>query len=177
MSIKNFLQKFSNEIAEKTAQNVDECFDKRLAEISGRLQIIENRQKETSLQIEEIDNLLQSDNDENIFISALISLTDIIEDFYHYAAADKDSELFEQAQMMWNAAKNKTEAAGLSIIDSDEEPYDFNIHSTESTEWDDSLPSGYITKILKCGYIYKDEVIRRAAVIVNKDNEDEETET
>jgi len=30
------------------------------------------------------------------------------------------------------------------------------------------MPNGYVIKTLKFGYIYKDEVIRRAAVIVNK---------
>jgi molecular chaperone GrpE (heat shock protein) len=168
-----FFKTFAKKFADIAAQN--SRIEEHLAgmavqnlEINERLRRIETRQKETNLQIEEIDNYLQNDNDETVFIESLIALADIIEDFYYFAAEDKDSPLFEQAQMMWNAAKNKAETAGLSIIDADCEPFDFNIHSINGTIWDDSLPAGYVMQTLKCGYIFKDEVIRHAAVIINK---------
>ena len=160
MAIFNFADKF--------AQKIDDRLSAHLTEINDRLKRIEVRQKETSLQLEGIDNSLHSDNNEDAFVSALVALADIIEDFYHFAARDKDSPLFEQALMMWNTAKNKAETAGLTIIDSAGEPYDFNIHSIESTSYNDSLPAGFVIKTIKCGFFYKDEVIRRAAVIVNK---------
>jgi len=81
---------------------------------------------------------------------------------------DAPSPLFEQAQMMWNAAKSAAENAGLEVIDAGREPFDFRIHSAESVERDEGLPNGYVIKTLKCGYVYKDEVVRRAAVVVNK---------
>ena len=168
MAIFKFLKNSAKHIADITAQNVDDRMSGHLTEINERLRKIEIRQKETSLQIEEIDNHLQSGSDEAVFISALIALADIIEDFYYFAAEDQDSPLFEQAQMMWNAAKNNAETAGLTIIETAGEPFDFNIHSIEDTEWDESLPAGYVIKTLKCGFFFKDEVIRHAAVIVNK---------
>ena len=168
MAILNFFKNSTKHLAEVTAQNVEDRMSEHLRDINERLRRIESKQKETSLQIEEIDNYLQGDSDETVFISALIALADIIEDFYYFAAGDKDSPLFEQAQMMWNAARNKATTAGLTIIDTALEPFDFNIHSVEGTAWDDSLPAGYVIEILKCGYIFKDEIIRQAAVIVNK---------
>jgi molecular chaperone GrpE (heat shock protein) len=183
MAIFNFLENSAKLVAEKTAQEVNASLSKHMqgyfTEINERLRRIETRQKETNLQIEEIDNYLQSEDDENVFIAALIALADIIEDFYHFAAGDKDSAnqgscnqgsaLFEQAQIMWNAAKNKAVEAGLTIIDAEDEPFNFNIHSIKGTAWDDSLPAGYVIKILKCGYIFKDEIVRHAMVIVNKE--------
>ena len=168
MGILNFFKKSREQLADKLARNLDTRMSGHLIEISERLRKIEIQQKETSLQIKEIDDNLQSDGDESIYISALVSLADIIEDFYHFASQDEDSPLFEQARMMWNAAKNKAETAGLDIIDSACELFDFNIHSIEGTAHDDSLPLGYVIKTIKCGYIFKDEVIRHAAVIVNK---------
>ena len=70
----------------------------------------------------------------------MIALADIIEDFYYFAAEDENSSLFEQAQMMWNAAKNKAETAGLTLIDTADEPFDFNVHSVKGTAYDESLP-------------------------------------
>ena len=178
MAIINFFRKPAKHSAEQIAQNIDDNINKHFAEVNERLRRIENLQKETSFQIEEIDNSLQSGDDETVFISALIALADIIEDFYCYAAGDKESSnqglsnqssaLFEQAQMMWNMTRNKVETAGLTIIDPVDEPFDFNFHSIECTAWNVNLPEEYVIKTLKCGYIFNDEVIRRAAVIVNK---------
>ena len=172
MAILNFFENSAKYIAGLTAQKVDDRMSERLSgyltEINERLRKIETRQKETSLQIEEIDSHLQGDGDQTVYISALIALADIIEDFYYFAAEDENSPLFEQAEMMWNTAKNKAETAGLTLIETSGEPFDFNIHSIHGTASDDALPAGYVIKTLKCGYIFRNEVIRQAAVIVNK---------
>jgi molecular chaperone GrpE (heat shock protein) len=141
------------------------------------LRRIEIKQKETSIQLEEIDNSLQNGS-ETALVDALIALTDTVADYYFFASGDEGSPLFEQAQMMWNRAKNAAEAAGLEIIEPDNEPFDFRLHSVESVGQDINIPSGYAIKTLKFGYIYKGEVVRRAAVVVNKiEKIDNEIET
>jgi len=204
--------------AETDTQGTDPCISERLSEISERLRKIETKQKETSLQLEEIDGFLQGDanadaaDTENALVDALIAIADTIGDFYYFAAAgqggrgeaalpdedarfgpngngrgfvlvnpdeaasdsggaaDRGSPLFEQAQMMWNTAKSAAETAGLEIIDAEREAFDFRLHSAESIGQDNDIPNGYVIKTLKCGYVYKDEVMRRAAVLVNKIN-------
>jgi molecular chaperone GrpE len=71
---------------------------------------------------------------------------------------------------MWNTAQNAIESSGLKAINPVDEPFDFHLHSAESTEHDSSLPNGYVIKTLKFGYLYNDKVIRRAIVVVNKIN-------
>ena len=139
-----------------------------LAEQGEFLRKIETRQKETSLQLEELDDFLQSNGGTPLLVDALIALADIIEDLYYFAAADPSSSLFDQAEMMKNAATNAAETAGLEIINAANEPYDFRLHSAESIGEDNETPNGYVIKTLKCGYIYKEEIIRRAAVVINK---------
>ncbi|MDR2924078.1 MAG: nucleotide exchange factor GrpE, partial [Treponema sp.] len=78
------------------------------------------------------------------------------------------SPLFEQARMMWNTAKNAAKSAGIEIIIAANEPVNFYLHSIESAEQNFDLPNGYVIKTLKCGYIYQNEIIRRAVVMVNK---------
>jgi molecular chaperone GrpE (heat shock protein) len=161
----------AEEIAKGITAGINEYLaeiNARLSEQGERLRKIETKQKETGLQLEEIDGFLQNSGNETSLLDALISLADIIYDFYYFAGTDPLSPLFEQARMMWNTTKNAAQSAGLVIIDSGNEPFDFRLHSVESTEHDDCLPEGYVTKTLKCGYIYKDEITRRALVIINK---------
>lgn len=175
MAFLDFFWKKAKNLADASAQSIINSVSGRFTEmalrfteINDRLQKLETKQKETSLQLEEIDEFLQSNGSETELVDALVELADTIGDFYLFSAADKYSSLFEQAQMMWNTTINAAEAAGLGIIQAENEPFDIRLHSAENTEQDNSLPNGYIIKTLKCGYIYKDEVMRRAMVVVNK---------
>ena len=167
MAFNKFWKRKSKDSVVATAPVVNPCVGESLTEINERLRRIENKQKETSLQLEAIDDFLQCGGTEPALVKAVIELSDNIEDFYCFVAADVDSPLLEQARMMWRAAKNAAEASGFEIIDAADEPFDSRRHSAESSEQVENMPNGYVTKTLKCGYIYKDEVIRRAAVVVN----------
>ncbi|MDR0473336.1 MAG: nucleotide exchange factor GrpE [Treponema sp.] len=178
MAFFDFFWKKIEYYADTAAQNLISGINENVTEINERLRRIETKQKETSIQLEEIDNSLQNGS-ETALVEALVALTDIIADFYFFATADADSPLHEQAHMMWNTAKNAARATGLEIIEPDNEPFDFRLHSVEGAEQNIDVPNGYVIKTLKFGYIYKGEVIRRAAVIVNRiDNKtDNEIET
>ena len=173
MAILDFFSKKTSKSTggEKKDPGIDDHFAEIkgiLAEQSERLQRIEIKQKETSLQLEEIDSFLQDGGNDNVLVDALIALSDTIGDFYYFASEDTESPLFEQAQMMWNAAKNTAMAAGLDIIEAGVEPFDYRFHSAESAEQDINIPNGYVIRTLKCGYIYKEQIIRRVSVVVNK---------
>jgi molecular chaperone GrpE (heat shock protein) len=168
MAFFNFFWKKIKYYTDTSAQNAVSVTNEYLAETNERLRRIETRQKETIIQLEEIDDFLQNNGNETALIDTLITLTDTIGDFYFFTAADQNSPLFEQAQMMWNRAKSAVEAVGLKIIDANNAVFDFHLHSAEGAEQNMEIPNGYVIKTLKFGYIYKDKVIRRAAVIVNK---------
>jgi len=168
MAVFDFFWKKIKYYIDTSAQNAVSGINESLAETNERLRRIDNKQKEMNIQLEEIDEFLQNDGNETVFIDTLIALVDTIGDFYFYTIGNRDSPLFEQAQMMWNNAKNAVEAVGLDIIDASNEPFDFRFHSVESAEENLDIPNGYVIKTLKFGYIYNDEVVRRAAVIINK---------
>jgi len=172
MALFNFFNKKAKQYDELINKNTAiikylEKINEQLNEQSERLHKIDLKQKETSLQIEEINDFIQN-NSENDFIDALIDLVDSIGDFYYFSAADTESPLHEQAQMMWNTAIITVRSTGLDIIEAENEQFDFRFHSVECTEQDNDIPNGYIIKTLKCGYIYKDKIIRRASVVLNK---------
>jgi molecular chaperone GrpE (heat shock protein) len=170
MAFLDFFRKELKYYADAAAQSVVFNINEGLTEISERLRRIETKQKETSIQLEELDDLLQSDGNKTALIDALSALVDTIGDFYFFASADSNSPLFEQAQMMWNTAKNAARSAGLEIINAANEPVNFYLHTRESTEQNFDMPNGYIIKTLKCGLLYQNEIIRRAVVVVNKIN-------
>lgn len=138
----------------------------RLNTLGSRLDKIENRQKETMLQIDDIDNFLQEDNNQDGLPEALMALIEIIYDFYLYAG--QDSALYEQAQMMLNKAKKSAESVGLEVVGGKGEVFDFRLCTVQGTDDAPDLPDGCITQVLQCGFIFKDEILRRAVVVVNK---------
>jgi molecular chaperone GrpE (heat shock protein) len=172
MAFLDFFWKKMKYYAETSAQSVvsgiNTQFAAHFADTNERLRRIENRQKEASIQLEEIDDFIQSGGNESALIEAIIALADTIGDFYFFAAADDGSPLFEQAQMMWSKVKNAAGAAGIEIIDPCNEPFDFRLHSAEGAEQDIDIENGYVIKTLKCGYMYRDKIVRRAVVIINK---------
>ena len=168
MAFFDFFRKELKYYADEAAQSVVSDINEGLEEISGRLYKIETKQKETSIQLEELDDLLQNGGNKAALVDALISLIDTIGDFYFFA--DADSPLFEQARMMWNNARNAAKSAGLEVIIADNEPVNFFLHTIESAEQNFDMPNGYVVKTLKCGYIYQNEIVRRAVVTVNKIN-------
>ena len=168
MAILDFFRKKDDHHINKTISEAASAVSEHLTEICERMRKIEMTQKETSLQLDGIDDFLQNGSCEAGLVDALVALADTIGDFYYFAATDLSSPVFEQAQMMWNTAKKAAMAAELEIIDASNEPFDFRLYAAESTECNINMPNGFVIKTLKCGYIYKGEIVRRAAVIVNK---------
>jgi len=136
---------------------------------AAALRRLDNHQRETSVQLDEIGELLRGDSSEaDALIGALIDIAGHIENFYLFASEDVASPLFAQAEMMWGAARKSLKEAGLTVINGEGAPLDFRLHAPVRTGSDESLPDGYVLKALESGYIYGDKIIRRASVIVNK---------
>jgi molecular chaperone GrpE (heat shock protein) len=129
---------------------------------------LERHQKEASIQLDEINELLNNGGDTALLLDSLIGLADLIENFYLFASEDRESPLFGQGELMWKAARKKLDAAGLKIINGEGMPLDSRLHSPVRTDFDESLPNGHVIGTLASGYTRDGEVIRRASVIVNK---------
>ncbi|MCL2378435.1 MAG: nucleotide exchange factor GrpE [Defluviitaleaceae bacterium] len=138
-----------------------------LQQMTQMVQRVESKQKETILQLDELSDQISNNDDEYALAQALASTITIIEDFYRLTT--DDPALDAQSQMMWNAAKKAAATAGLEIIDDSGKPADFKRHRIEGTATDTTVPYGHILQILKCGYLYKNTVLRTASVLVNKE--------
>ena len=137
-----------------------------LLEIKEYLNRVEKKQKESSLQLDDISEMLGGDT--GVYIDALIETADVIEDFYRYAVESSEVSLYTQAKMMWDSAKSTLENAGLEVIDDKGAVFDFKYHTAKGTSSVLGVPDGCILKIIKSGYVKNGDIIRQASVIVNK---------
>ena len=127
---------------------------------------IETRQKEASLQLEEISEFLQDGVDEAA--EAAMALFGVVFDFSEFCNRSGDAALIEQAIMMRNHGVRVLEKAGFGVIEPYRVPFDFNLHTIEDKEDVDGLPDGLVIRTLKPGFVRGGKILRRAAVVVNK---------
>ncbi|MCL2087621.1 MAG: hypothetical protein FWH05_08540 [Oscillospiraceae bacterium] len=139
--------------------------------IIATMKKIENRQKEFTVQLETIDDFMNGENavyetQLKAQLEMLISLADSVEDFYRISSESAPSV------SLWEIIKKKLRAGGIVPIDDVGVAVDFTRHKIEAVAQDETLPNGYVAKILKCGYIYKGAVYRKAIVVANKINKE-----
>ena len=161
---------------EKLAQNMEaqfqslnhhvESLDLRTAKQEKQMEKIETKQKETIIQLEDIDSFLQDDEISGGLPEALMVLVETIYDFFLYT--EPDTPLFDQAKMMFDRAAKTAKGVGLEVVVDDGKNFDFRLHTAQGTENAHYLPDGHIVRTLQCGFIFKDEILRRAVVVVNK---------
>ena len=137
---------------------------KQLAELNDIVRKIEKTQRETVLQLEEIDAAINEGADKTIL--PIIDIADIVYDFYYFAR--KDDMLKSQAQMMWNNAKKSMSSAGIDILEPTGEQFNHNLHVVQDIIIDSNIPHEVITATLKCGYVHEAMILRRSTVVVNK---------
>ncbi len=150
-----------------------------LEEFNKSLQKNDKRQMEMSLILEEIYENIQeisetaeeNEKDQKIsqqMILSMVSLIDVIEDFYILYSKKDDSTFASQTEVLWNTIMKKSSLIGLTRISDEKTPSDIMLNTIVATEWDSTLPSGYIIRTLRSGYLYNNMVIRKSEVIVNK---------
>ncbi len=101
-------------------------------------------------------------------IGALIDMCDSIEAFKVYADTTDDPSLVQQARIMWRQANKKLAAAGLTRIEDIGTIFDYALNTAAQTTTDNNMPDGVILEVIKSGYVYKTQVIRKSSVVINK---------
>ena len=123
-----------------------------------------NRQKEMVIQLEDLDASINGDTQGNI--EPLMSVADIVYDFYCYSKRDESLSL--QARMMWQSTTAALKKAGIEVLEPTGETFSYVLHVAHATVSEPGIPHECITETLKCGYVFGDKILRRATVIVNK---------
>lgn len=146
-------------------------------DLNKNLNKLSKSQKELSFSVEEIYEYIQNlkeaedkKSNEYDFVNKLVSIVDIIEDFYVFALEKEDQVVISHAEMLWNSIQKKISSIGLSRIYDEKTALDVVYNTVAGSDSDTTIPEGFILKTIKSGYTYNGKVIRKSNVIVNKYN-------
>jgi len=144
-----------------------------IPQILDALTKIEKTQKETSLQLEDLDELLQESKEVQekspmIDLDCAMLLCDVVYEFYDFARDCSSLDLDNQAKMMFNRSKKIAQAYGLEIIHEETVLFNEMLYTAKETVNLDGVLDLLIVKVLKCGYLHENKVIKKATAVVNK---------
>jgi molecular chaperone GrpE (heat shock protein) len=143
---------------------------------------LNKKQTEVSLQIEEIYDLVKEQgflqetaNAEKIranrLVMAAIGLADLLEDFCAYAEKSGSEELKHQAGMLRDKAGGILAGHGILRFGETGQPLNPQIHTVKASA-ESPFPQEQVLEVLQSGYVYQDTIIRKAAVVVSRGQEE-----
>ncbi|GAU77731.1 nucleotide exchange factor GrpE [Fusibacter sp. 3D3] len=180
----NFLNKAPDVSEERTDVSI------WLENFNSTLKRIGKEQNETNMQIEEIMIFLDHETKSNSLIKelqstlaqsqktsivecqklidVLLTISDQIEDLYHYSLKHEHPERSKHIKLLWDNIGTTLISCGITRIDQVGVTINLQICIPIQIRYDDSLPEGLVLEVLKSGYLYNSEILRKAQVTVNK---------
>lgn len=183
-NFKEELEKFPEQIPDSNFTSCEKEISMTFEALNSTMGKLVNKQGAMNMQVEEMYSILEeqenTDKEEelaeenNKLVNTLIATADLVEDFYLYYREHHDEALTVQSAIMWNTLCKTLAVAGITRIADENTPFHMQLNTIEGITNDQSLPNSFIVNVLKSGYQYKDKVVRKATVIVNKTEENKE---
>jgi molecular chaperone GrpE (heat shock protein) len=177
---------FEDELNKLLALETGRLSEYELAELAAAdrelLAELNKKQTGTSLQIEEIYDLVKEQgllretalaekNRADQLALAAIGLADLLEDFCAYAGQSGSEALNHQARILRENSGGILLNCGILRFGEEGQPLDPRIHTVKASA-ESSLPREQVVRVLQSGYVYKNTVIRKAAVVVSRGQEE-----
>lgn len=96
------------------------------------------------------------------------SFLDCYEDFGRALETEKDEDLRNGVELIYNKFSDVLKKEGVNEIPTNGEKFDLNKHEALMVQESDDVENGYIIEELMKGYMYKDKVLKYSKVIVCK---------
>ncbi|MDR0668830.1 MAG: nucleotide exchange factor GrpE [Treponema sp.] len=180
---------FETELNKLLSLETGELPDYEFAEIAaaGReiLAEFDKKQTDTSLQIEEIYDLVKEQDflretaaseraRADRLIPAIIGLADLLEDFYAYAGQSGSEELKHQAKLQRENAGGILSSCGVLRFGEAGQALNPQYHTVKASV-ESPFPKEQVVQVLQSGYVYQGAIVRKAAVVVSRGQVPEET--
>ena len=107
-------------------------------------------------------------------VAVLLSVLDSYEDLYRYALKYGDESWKEQMTMQWNRTGVILKQNGIVRIEGIGELFVPQLYAVEEIRRVPGIPNGQIVDIIRSGYMYNGEIIRKAKVVVNQTLEEQD---
>ena len=128
-------------------------------------------EKEKNEQIKELKKMLAAGEEEKLsLVKGLVTTLDKLEDIYRYVLKNEDAGWSAQMALLWKSISADLLPLGLVRIEGENTFFDARLHAAVQVKEDGSKPNGIILEILRCGYLYRSTLLRKAQVMVNKTN-------
>ena len=193
--INDMMIDFKQELAKYNFQEVDPEFVRDYQETSriagactAALRRIGKDLHQTNLQIEEILSLYQEEHEREqllaemrkkvaasaeekpALVQGLIAVSDRLEDIYRFILKNENGSWLEQIRLVWNNAGIELLPLGIFRIEGEKSRFDARLHAVVGVKEEPAVADGVILEVIRCGYLYQSQCLRKAKVIVNKCN-------
>jgi molecular chaperone GrpE (heat shock protein) len=176
----NFEDELNKLLSRETRRLPQHEFAELAAAGQALLAELNKKQTEVSLQIEEIYDVVK-EQDTRIFrekaeaekmranhlVFTAIGLADLLEDFCSYARGSGSDELKHQAAVMWENAGALLSERGIFRLGEEGQLMNPQIHTVKASA-DSPLPREQVVQVLQSGYLYQNALVRKAAVVVSR---------
>lgn len=102
-----------------------------------------------------------------VLFSGLMNIVDLISNFYHMVNQSQDLHVKATLETLYKEVQKNLRNIGFISIDKVGEDFDSTYHYTVKTKWVEQQNEDTVLEVLRIGYIFEGEVIRKADVIVN----------
>jgi molecular chaperone GrpE (heat shock protein) len=140
---------------------------------------LRKKQTDVSLQVEEIYDILKDLNTKGLedaldeekkqadrLAKTAIALSDMLEDFYSYAKQSGSEELKHQTAILWTQAGKLLMNNNIVRFGGTGKSFNPKLHSVQKGV-ESPLPKEQVLDVLQSGYVYKNVLVRKAAVVVS----------
>jgi molecular chaperone GrpE (heat shock protein) len=144
---------------------------------------LNRKQADVSLQIEEIYDLVKEQDTRGLreqteaekdradrLVFAAIDLADLLDDFFAYAGRSGSEALRHQADLLKKSTGSILAAQGILGFGEPGQALDPRIHTVKASA-ESSLPREQVVEALQTGYVYRNTLLRKAAVVVSRGQE------
>ncbi|MCM8899915.1 nucleotide exchange factor GrpE [Caldicoprobacter algeriensis] len=107
-------------------------------------------------------------------VAVLLNILDLYEDLYRYSLKYGDESWKEQMTMQWNRTGIMLKQNGIVRIEGIGELFVPQLYVVEEIRQVPGIPNGQIVDIIRSGYMYNGEIIRKAKVVVNQTLEEQD---
>ena len=146
-------------------------------------------QGKTNLQLEELTGQMEEELDNNTdkeqlkkelslvedekwnLVNGFISILDQIEDLYRFSAKSSEESWSKQHELLWNNISNELLSIGIMKIEGENAQFNRNLQIPVEVRSAPEYEEGIVLEVLRSGYVYKTNVLRKAKVVVNKSNQ------
>ena len=150
----------------KTANGIEEILD--LLEESSE------SNKENQGIIRELRERVQGkDNEINAMINTVISISDIFDYINGFALKSGNENLIAQFKLVSEQLGEKLAQSSISILGIEGGEFDMSIHKAIEAEWQKDKSEGVILQVVRKGYMYKGNLLRKAEIIINQNESNE----